>query len=71
MLGSPWLSTDDMYKQLESCLGPCCPDMVDEWAMDDEFDADEMSGAHETWSDGSKIQDPVSKIETAGCWSML
>ena len=38
--------------------------------MVDEFDADEMSERMppypNTWSDGSKIQDPVSKIETAG-----
>ena len=38
--------------------------------MDDEFDADEMSEDMtpylDTWSDGSEIQDPASKIETAG-----
>ena len=45
MMGSPWAvnPADDMYRQLESCLGPYCPAMIDECAMDDEFNADEMS----------------------------
>ena len=38
--------------------------------IDDEFDAEEtveyMSIFRNTWSDGSRIQDPISKIETAG-----
>ena len=49
--------------------------MIDEWDMDEEFGADEMS-EHvppypSTWSDGCKIQDPVSKIETAGSGAKL
>ena len=59
-----------MFRQLESCLGPCCPDMIGDWAMGDEFNADEMADqmppSPNTWSDGSTIQNPVSKIGTAG-----
>ena len=71
-IGSLWAANpaDDVYRELESYLGPYCPDMIDEWAMDDEIDANEMSEhmppCPDIWSDGSKIQDPVSKIETAG-----
>ena len=60
MMGAPWAvnPADDMLAQLESYLGPYCQDMID-----DEFDADEMSEhmppCPKTWSDGSKIQDPV------------
>ena len=33
MMGSPWPvnPADDVYRQLDSCLGPYCPDMTDEW----------------------------------------
>ena len=58
MMDSPWAvnSADDGFRQLDSCLGPYCLDMMDEWAMDDEFDAEKMTPSPNTWS---------------GCWMEL
>ena len=72
MIGYPLAvnPADGIFRQLESYLGPHCPDMMDEWAMDDEFDAEEMAEqmppSPNTWSVGGRIQDPVSEIEAAG-----
>ena len=66
--GSPWAvnPADDMFRQLESSLGFYCPDMIDEWPWTMSLILMRMPPSPNTWSDGSKIQDPVSKIETAG-----
>ena len=50
---------------------PYVPDMVDHWVMDEEeFDEEETVGHMplftNTWSAGSKIQDPISKVDIAG-----
>ena len=54
-------------------MGRCCPDMIDQWVMDDEFHAEEtaeyMPLFPQTWSDGCNIQD-FSKIEIAGDGSL-
>ena len=43
--------------------------MIDDWVMDDELDtsdvADFMSDSPNTWSDGSKVQDPIPGKEIA------
>ena len=60
---------------LNPVLALPAPDMIDECAMDDELDAYEtaehMPPSPNTWSDGSIIKEPVSKIETAGAGVFL
>ena len=52
------------------CLETNGLDMIDHWAMDDVFDtgevADFMPDSPDTWSDGSRFQDPISGKEIAG-----
>ena len=78
MIVSPWdiNPTDDLLKQLETCLGPYHPDMMDQWVIDDELDA-EKTEEHvppfpNTWSDDSKVQDPSLKLkpQVLGVWEI-
>ena len=34
---------DDLFKQLETCRGPYRPDMIDDWAIDDQFDVEQTT----------------------------
>ena len=65
----------------ETCFGIKIPELVDHWVVNEEFDAEETAGympfSPDTWSDGNKIQDHISKVDIAGagvkdmCWVLL